>query len=279
GEPFGSTSICAGWYVMREARRAGLTVMLDGQGGDEILAGYRASFGYRLSDLLRGGRVAEATAELRSFASVNGPRWAAVALASPHVPERVRLAARARLRGTSTLAGTELRHEGASSAVNGAVFPDRLRRQLHLLLTHRGLPELLRYEDRNSMVHSLEARVPLLDHRLVELAFSLDGGELIRRGETKSVLRRALADLLPREVRERRDKLGFVTPEVRFLRGRLGELAQDVFASASFAQRGFVDAVAARKRLERHRRGELDAGFELWRALNLELWARRFVDA
>ncbi|MGI8422295.1 MAG: asparagine synthase (glutamine-hydrolyzing), partial [Gaiellaceae bacterium] len=77
GEPFGSTSICAGWYVMREARRAGLTVMLDGQGGDEILAGYRASFGYRLSDLLRGGRVAEATAELRSFASVNGPRWAA----------------------------------------------------------------------------------------------------------------------------------------------------------------------------------------------------------
>ena len=55
GEPFGSTSICAGWYVMREAKRAGLTVMLDGQGGDEILAGYRASFGYRLSDLLRAG--------------------------------------------------------------------------------------------------------------------------------------------------------------------------------------------------------------------------------
>src|SRR5437870_8187819 len=77
GEPFGSTSICAGWYVMREARRAGLKVMLDGQGGDEILAGYRAFFGYRLSDLLRRGRLAEATAELRPFAGVNGPRWAA----------------------------------------------------------------------------------------------------------------------------------------------------------------------------------------------------------
>jgi asparagine synthase (glutamine-hydrolysing) len=147
------------------------------------------------------------------------------------------------------------------------------------VLTQRGLPELLRYEDRNSMAHSLEARVPLLDHRLVELAFSLDGGELIHRGETKSVLRRALADLLPPEVRARRDKLGFVTPEKRFLRGELGDLAADVFASRSFAERGFVDAAAARRRLERHRHGELDAGMELWRALNLELWARRYLDA
>src|SRR5206468_2767650 len=92
GEPFGSTSICAGWYVMREAKRAGLTVMLDGQGGDEIFGGYRAYFGYRLSDLLRAGRVGEALAELRAFAAVNGPRWTAVALVNPHVPERARLA-------------------------------------------------------------------------------------------------------------------------------------------------------------------------------------------
>ena len=278
GEPFGSTSICAGWFVMREAKRAGLTVMLDGQGGDEIFGGYRAFFGYRLSDLLRAGRVAEATAELRAFAGVNGLRWAAVALVNPHVPERVRLTARARLRGAGTLVAPELRASESETAPNGHVFPDRLRRQLHLVLGRRGLPELLRYEDRNSMAHSLEARVPLLDHRLVELAFSLPGDELIHRGETKSVLRRALGDLLPAAVSGRRDKLGFVTPEARFLRGPLGELAADIFGSQSFTQRGFVDAVAGRKRLERHRRNDRDAGFELWRALNLELWAREFLD-
>lgn len=72
------------------------------------------------------------------------------------------------------------------------------------------------------------------------------------------MLRRALADLLPPVVRDRVDKLGFVTPEI--------------------AERGWVDAAAARRRLERHRRGELSAGFELWRALGLELWARAFVD-
>ena len=92
------------------------------------------------------------------------------------------------------------------------------------------------------------------------------------------MLRRALADLLPPSVRERRDKLGFVTPERQWLRGRLGELAADVFASRSFAERGFVDAPAARRRLDRHRRGELEAGMELWRALNLELWARASLD-
>jgi asparagine synthase (glutamine-hydrolysing) len=264
--------------VMREARRAGLTVMLDGQGGDELLAGYRASFGYRLSDLLRAGRVAEASHELRAFAHAHGPRWTAVALATPHVPERLRLAARGRLRGASTLVAPELRAGATAADGNGTVFPDRLRRQLHTLLTRRGLPELLRYEDRNSMAHSLEARVPLLDHRLVELAFSLPGGELIRRGETKSVLRRALSDLLPPAVAMRRDKLGFVTPEARFLRDALGDLAADVFASQSFRERGFVDAAAASRRLARHRRGDIRAGMELWRALNLELWARDLLD-
>lgn len=279
GEPFGSTSICAGWYVMRRAREAGLTVMLDGQGGDELFAGYRASFGYHLSDLLRAGELARATHELWAFTRSHGPRWAGVALATPHVPEQARLAMRGRLRGAAPLVGPELRTLERPAAENGAAFPDRLRRQLHILVANRGLPELLRYEDRNSMAHSLEARVPLLDHRLVELAFSLPGDELIRGGETKSVLRRALIDLLPARVAARRDKLGFVTPEARFLRGALGTLAADVFASQRFRSRGFVDAHAAQRRLERHRHGGLNAGMELWRALNLELWAHTFLDA
>jgi len=93
------------------------------------------------------------------------------------------------------------------------------------------------------------------------------------------VLRRAVADLLPPNVADRRDKLGFVTPEARFLRGALGDLAADVFASQPFRERGFVDATAATRRLDSHRRGDLGAGMELWRALNLELWSRAFLDA
>lgn len=127
------------------------------------------------------------------------------------------------------------------------------------------------------MAHSLEARVPFLDYRLVELLFSLGSGDLIQRGRTKAVLRRALGDLLPPVVRDRVDKLGFVTPEAAWLRNGLGQLAADVFASHEFSERGFVDAAAARRSLARHRSGERAAGFELWRALCVELWAREYL--
>ena len=280
-EPFGSTSVVAQWYVMREAKRAGLKVMLDGQGADEVLAGYHGYFGPFFADLLLHGRLVELRRELASYRALHGASVgaAAAALARPFAPARVRRLARARLTGAGSLIHSELRGLRRAAEHDGATYHDRFHRQLHLILTRRGLPELLHYEDRNSMAHSLEARVPFLDYRLVELLFSLDARELIERGRTKAVLRRAVGDLLPPVVRDRVDKLGFVTPEARWLRGALGELAADVFASRSFAERGFVDARAAWRRLERHRLGDLDAGFELWRALNLELWARTFLDA
>jgi asparagine synthase (glutamine-hydrolysing) len=280
-EPFGSTSIVAQWHVMRAARDAGLKVMLDGQGADEVFAGYHGYFGPYFADLLVAGRLASLRRELGAYRALHGASasTAAVALARPFLPERVRRLARARTQGSDALVHPSLRAGAQPLAhANGAPpYADRLRRQLHLILTRRGLPELLRYEDRNSMAHSIEARVPFLDYRLVELLFSLEATELIAGGRTKAVLRRALGDLLPPLVRDRVDKLGFVTPEQRWLRGRLGDLAGDVFASQSFRERGWVDVAAARRRLERHRRGDLNAGFELWRALNVELWARTFL--
>jgi asparagine synthase (glutamine-hydrolysing) len=277
-EPFGSTSIVAQWFVMREAKRAGLTVMLDGQGADEIFAGYHGYFGPHFADLLRGGRLGELRRELAGYRSLHGASaaTAAVALARPFLPERVRWAARGRVRGGAALVHEDLPRNGAP-AQNGRYRGGYLSRQMQLILMRRGLPELLHYEDRNSMAHSLEARVPFLDYRLVELMLSLPASELIERGRTKNVLRRALGDLLPPVVRDRVDKLGFVTPEATWLRGPLGDLAADAFASREFRERGFVNAGAAARRLDRHRRGELTAGNELWRALCVELWAREFL--
>jgi asparagine synthase (glutamine-hydrolysing) len=280
GEPFGSTSMAAQWYVMREAKRAGLTVMLDGQGSDEIFGGYHGYFAPYYADLLAGGRLGTLRSELAAYRRVHGASAARLAelVIRRFVPDRVRWLARGRARGGSSLVHEALPAGYTAEADGIAEFPDRLRRLLELILTSRGLPELLRYEDRNSMAHSLEARVPFLDFRLVELLFSLPADQLIDRGMTKAILRRALGDVLPPVVRDRVDKLGFVTPEARFMRGPLGELAGDVFASASTRDRGWVNAKAAQERLARHRSGELDAGFELWRALNLELWARLFLD-
>ena len=126
------------------------------------------------------------------------------------------------------------------------------------------------------MAHSLEGRVPFLDHRLVELLYGLDARQLYEHGTTKVVLRRALSDLLPPVVARRRDKLGFVTPEQRFFQGRLGAYAEEVFRSPELRERGLVDGNEALARLQRHRAGS-PAGFELWRVLSVELWARRYL--
>lgn len=277
-EPFRSTSICAGWFVMRAARAAGVTVVLDGQGGDEVFAGYPAYLPARWADLLAAGRVAELGRELAAQASTYGASSTVRTLARAFAPGALEDLLRTRRSGSDGLLHGDLRGLPETPEHVDSPFPDRLRTLMTRILTVRGLPELLHAEDRNSMAHSLEARVPFLDYRLVELAYSLDAGELLRRGVTKSAIRRALADVLPPAVAARTDKLGFVTPEAAWLRAGLGDLAADVFASRSFAERGLVDAAAARRRLDDHRAGRVTAGFELWRALNVELWAREFLD-
>jgi asparagine synthase (glutamine-hydrolysing) len=128
------------------------------------------------------------------------------------------------------------------------------------------------------MAHSVEARVPFLDYRLVELLYSVNARTLLDHGMTKAVLRRAVGDLLPATVRDRVDKLGFVTPGTKFFRGALGDYAQAIFDSQLFEQRGFVNATEARRCLAQLRAGASTTDAPVWRALNLELWARTFLD-
>jgi asparagine synthase (glutamine-hydrolysing) len=279
-EPFGSTSIAAQWYVMKAAREAGITVMLDGQGSDEVFAGYSTFFGERFADLLRTGRMRALAHETGAYRKESGasPVGVAAQLGRAFAREPLERHLRPRLSGAHALVHADLRGHGPVPVAHANGFPDLLRRRLALMIARRGLPELLHSEDRNSMAHSIEARVPFLDYRFVELVFSLGGEQLIADGRTKAVLRRALGDLLPEAVRERRTKLGFPTPEARYLREAVGDLAADVFASQPFRERGWVDPARAQLVLGRHRSGEIDASYVLWRALNSELWARTFLD-
>jgi asparagine synthase (glutamine-hydrolysing) len=181
---------------------------------------------------------------------------------------------RARRDRSDLIVHPALRRSGSHiTPSDGHRVPDRLRRQYHLILSARGLPELLRYEDRNSMAHSLEGRVPFLDHRLVELAYGLPAKHLYADGTTKRILRDALADLLPPLVRERRDKLGFVTPEARFLDGALGRVGAAVLDNKTARARGFVDIDETLRRLAAG-----TSSRPVWRAICVELWARAIVD-
>ncbi len=266
-EPVGSSSIYAQWRVMKAAKAAGVTVLLDGQGGDELLAGYEGTSGWALrsqgaAGLLRG--ISSDPAEIRAVAA---------SLAADRLP---RFAARAyRRRHASPYAEPGIARAAArvepADRWDGAGGP--LGRQLRLELFSTSLPPLLRYADRNSMAHSREVRLPLLDRRVAELALSLPARFVYRNGVTKSPLRDAVRDLVPEDVLARRDKVGYLTPQASWLaapaaRERIGELLLDPGArSAPLVNRTVVEADLAA--------GRWRDPSAIWRALIAELWLRR----
>jgi asparagine synthase (glutamine-hydrolysing) len=138
-----------------------------------------------------------------------------------------------------------------------------------------GLPALLQVEDRVSMACSLESRVPLLDHRIVDLVTSMPPRMKFAGGEMKYILKRAVQNLLPAPVLERKDKMGFPVPLHLWAKGRAREFFHDVLLSPTCRDRGLFDLDEVAKLMEY----EAAFGRRLWGLLNLELWHRQFIDA
>jgi asparagine synthase (glutamine-hydrolysing) len=218
-EPFETTSIFASYLVQRLARTHGVTVMLDGQGADEYLAGYAHYPAVILSDFARRGRFRAWHRERSAVKS---------SLRVDPVPWRAALqywlaSLGKRSNGASTLKvdmerdvsflnpdiQQDFRHEEPRTV---AVEGDALKARLYVDLMHGHLQELLRYADRNSMAASREIRLPFLDHRLVEYSLSLPSRFLLGDGTSKRVLREAMRGVVPLEILARRDKVGFVAP-------------------------------------------------------------------
>jgi asparagine synthase (glutamine-hydrolysing) len=274
-EPFRSTATPQ-WFVMRQARDAGVTVMLDGQGGDEVLGGYDGYFGFLFGDLLLSGRLRSLVSEVSAYRRLRkvGTAHVVASLMRPFLPDAMQWTARSRAGGARRLLHRDLLDLPMTFPETDSLFRDRFRRRLEVVLTQR-LPELLRYEDRNSMAHSIEARLPYLDYRLVELMFSVDPRNLISEGRAKVILRESLDDLLPQRVRLRTDKVGFDTPEAMWLTGPLETFVRDTLTSRACRERGWIDVQAAEKSLRGHAG---PPGSPLWRAISLELWAQTFLD-
>jgi len=286
-EPFGSTSIYAQWCVYRLARAEGVTVTLDGQGGDEVVGGYPHQLSPFLAQLVRTGHARAWARELRASYGAEGADAAralfATALRSalwstPAPFQRAVQAAKAKARYPDWLNRRADIAPRYGAAVASTRRGDKFAAQMVWDLTV-GLPSLLRYCDRNSMAHSVEARLPFLDHRLVELCFSLPANARIENGRTKAILRSAMLGRLPSAVAERRDKIGFQTPESAWLQRELRAVVDDVVGSRSFADRGYVKPERVRELARNPAGGDPVRAAALWRCVNLELWLRRFIDA
>jgi asparagine synthase (glutamine-hydrolysing) len=275
-EPFGSTSIAAQWFVFEAARREGMKVMLDGQGADEVLGGYHSFFPTLGSQLLRHWRLlAYARFDREHRALLSRPPLPASGVASSLMPPPARRIVRRRevpLPPAAGLMSPQLR--GLASRWHPPRMPGSLQEHLLLNTASVGLPSLLRVEDRNSMAHSIEARVPLLDHRLVEFAFRLPDELKIRGVETKHVLREAMRGVLPEEVRARRDKIGFrAEPTATW---RLAERHREsLLANRTSYEERWLDSVALAAILDGSDRSE-ESEFMAWRAINAKLWLRLY---
>ena len=285
-EPFGSTSIFAQWCVMERVAECGVKVLLDGQGADELLAGYQSYFRYYWASLARRRQWAALWREWVSYRrmfNVSRTHWVAK-LARPIFPSRLLRVAR-RLRRPHSNGGVlglseqfQREQRGHRSEVDRP-SNDPFYNFLYDAFTRSSLPALLHYEDRNSMAHSIEARVPFLDYRLVEFIFSLPADQKIRRALTKTVLRHAMRGILPEPVRMRTDKMGFVTPERVWISTTLRSWIRDIVHSSSFRTRGYLDADAIQGALDQHDAGQRDLTFVAWRWVNLELWFRQHARA
>ena len=282
-EPFGSTSQYAQYKVFQTARAHGTTVTLDGQGADEELAGYHYMFPVHFAGLARRGKPLGAWRELSAYRKKTGAPFASTILSTlagffSH-RSMIRLANRYDPGRSVNWVNRDItRLAGTIEAPEPTGIDDTLNRRLYELFTISSLPALLRYEDRNSMAWAVEARLPFLDYRLVSFLFSLPPEQKIRDGVTKYVMREALRGVVPESIRARTDKVGFSTPEASWYRKGMLGFMRSILNDAVTRKRGLYNVERLSSLIEANASGRVDAGRALWRALNLELWFRRYVD-
>ncbi|MBI1318980.1 MAG: asparagine synthase (glutamine-hydrolyzing) [Candidatus Hydrogenedens sp.] len=278
--PVGSTSQYAQWCVFRLARENGVTVLLDGQGADEVLGGYEQYFRSYLDSLEDDADRAAETAAIRArypAALATGRQ----ALSKRLPPGLRRFLAHATGKGSDVLFG--LKPELADAvARDNAIIPDPRFHPLAAALYRDSfqmfLSTLLRYGDRISMAHSREVRLPFCDHRIPELALNLPARHLMGEVQTKRLLRDAMAGILPEPVRTRWNKQGFLPPQDLWFRDHLGAEVEALVHDPSFARAGLWEVGWWQRLARRFRAGEKHLAWVLWRPFIFEAWRRHFLE-
>jgi asparagine synthase (glutamine-hydrolysing) len=276
GEPTATGSIYAQHHVFRAAREEGITVMLDGQGADEILGGYRHYFGARLASMVRRRQLRKAYSflnEISKFSDVS--KWSALLNMADHMlPGQLQQPLR-RLIGKDVtpdwLNDRWFRDRGVQfTPVKYTTEKDVLHSCLARAIQERGLAHLLRYEDRNSMAFSVESRVPFLTPDLVTFVLSLPEEYLISdTGTSKYVFREAMRGLVPDAILDRRDKVGFETPEQAWIASQAEWVQHELESETSHSIQA-LNHEYTRSDSPHGRRG-----MNVWRSLSLIEWTRQ----
>jgi asparagine synthase (glutamine-hydrolysing) len=269
-EPVGSPGIYPQWCVMSDARAHGVPVILGGQGGDESLCGYQKYQFFHWWHLLRRG---DATVLREFFTWLTGgtsSHWTWPALAR-YLPRAFGKPFSLTNR-IGTVEMNRLSHVVSSNLGSGRTLAERQKTDL----VYSSIPALLHHEDRASMAHSVESRLPFLDYRLVEFSLRCPSSLKLRDGWSKWLLRNALVGTLPEKIRLRRTKLGFHTPEKRWMRLGLQNGYRQIWDTDGLRMSRFIDPAKFQREclaLLGESPRALAPG-TLFRAVSLETWAQ-----
>jgi asparagine synthase (glutamine-hydrolysing) len=277
-EPTAGPGLYSQWKVMELAHQHGLKVLLDGQGGDETLAGYFRYLPVSLRDRLANGDFVGFARDFTPVAERLGAMATVALTLEPWLPAGLIAPLRRRFgQGKDRVLSARLRAMTPEPPRPPEDFPSHLSQALAFDTLQRLLPSLLRYEDRDSMAFSIETRLPFLDYRLVEFVFGLPDDQRLAGTTTKAILRRALADRVPEGVRARQDKMGFETPTDTWLRGRFPAEVRRRLLSDNMLDR-WLDRDTMRDELDDYLAGRRAIGLQVWRWLSLESWARQYLE-
>lgn len=272
--PLGLPAV-AQYRVFQLCRERGTTVVLDGQGADEIFAGYEYHQRALLLDRLRKGRLREFLRELRAIQTRQ--LVGDVALFAGYV---LRPARRALRPGYGWLVPDYGGRPDPADLVevrdSMRADPSLVNRRLHYDVRWGNAKIMLGYSDKNAMAHSVEARVPYFDRKLVEFAFSLPDSFKVGHGERKRILRDVARERVPPEITERRDRMGFAIPDTELIRGGMWPAVRSLVDEDGFLRQPCVRAMAVRRFLDDFERQRHQDARAVWRLYALAVWATEF---
>ncbi|TGC07440.1 asparagine synthase (glutamine-hydrolyzing) [Methanolobus halotolerans] len=278
-EPFSGTSVYGQYRIMKLVHDEGVKVLMDGQGADQVLSGSNYFNGYYYYELLKQFDVSQLLREATQYYSKSKSFIPLTYLGLRMTPDGIKRYLYNHQKAPH-LARRFIEENAAREDMRWHI--SSLSEAAYNSILFYALPHLLRFVDKNSMRFSLESRVPFLDHKLAEYLLSMPNELRVSDGVTKYAFRQAMEDDLPASVLSRHDKIGFETPEEKWLKDEaVVPIVHRILDSKSFMARDFWNWEKVRDMYEKLLKGETSAifvGTEIWRCVSIELWMRLFIE-
>ncbi|UCE54624.1 MAG: asparagine synthase (glutamine-hydrolyzing) [Desulfobacterales bacterium] len=284
--PTHAPEVYSNWCMMRAVARCNIKVLLSGQGGDELFAGYNWYPKHLLVSLFKKGKMFSLLQEFlrlpQNFPNNNTrkPLWLLASMLHALLPVTLKLKVKPEFSCMNDILQPQFRidHQERDVLNLSLIDPAGLEEKLYNDLKCCNIPYYLHYEDANSMAFGIEERVPFLDHRLVEWAHRLVAWQKIRNGVSKYPLRSIMKGLLPEEVINRKDKMGLSAPRDQWFRNELRRPITDLFSDDCKIYEKWIDQRPFLDHLDAYMQGKpTRLSSVLWRVINLEKWLRLYT--